>query len=450
MNRSAHSVEPEELMAYLDGELPVEHARECAAHLDQCAECQTLAAELKSVDQQLSFWQAGSAPQSVADAVMPEVEKWQGLPKSRQGHDVTATRWLGFRPWIFGLAGGVSAILLMSIFTLRVRRRAILELARAYKPATPAAVDAGPSMNGRQHALGQHPAAASLPEPLPPSRSPSVFSRSPESLPTVENNGLFRASNERGQNSFSTDGQFTSEQQAPMIARTVSVALVTKDFDGARSELDAVLHRHNGYAAQLTVDAPAGAGRSLNADLRIPAPQLDAALAEIKKLGRVEQENQGGEEVTQQYVDLNARLSNARNTEQRLVEVLQQRTGKMADVLEVENEIARVRGAIEQMEAERKNLEHRVAYAALRVQLREEYKASLNLNVAPPSGSARMRNSLVDGLGAAADSLVGFVQLLLFCGPFLLLWTLILFWPARAMWRRRRASIRRPASARPA
>src|SRR5215472_8476588 len=148
MNRSSHSVEPEELMAYLDGELPVEHARDCAAHLVQCAECQTLAAELKSVDQQLSFWQVGSAPESVADAVMPEVEKWQGLPKSRQGRDVTATRWLGFRPWVWGLAGGVSTLLVMSIFTSRPSTRH-LELAPAYKPATPAAVDARPSVDER-------------------------------------------------------------------------------------------------------------------------------------------------------------------------------------------------------------------------------------------------------------------------------------------------------------
>jgi anti-sigma factor RsiW len=432
MNRSAHSVEPEELMAYLDGELPVERARECASHLDQCAECQRLVADLKSVDQQLNLWQVGAAPESVASTVTAEVAKCQGVPKAKQGRDLPASRWLRLRPWVWGLGGAVSALLVVAIF---MPRQPVPRLGTIYKPAASES-KAGPPAG--DFVVPEGGVTADVESRT--LQSQAAMSARPPAPTVLAWDNFLQNSGKGAQNSVSTDGQLTSEQQAPMIARTASVAVVAKDFDQSRSELDAVLRRHNGYAAQLTVDAPAGAGRSLSADLRIPAAQLDAALAEIKKLGRVEQENQGGEEVSQQYVDLNARLSNARNTEQRLVEVLNQRTGKMADVLEVENEIARVRGEIEQMDAERKSLEHRVTYAALRVQLREEYKASLNLNVAPPSGRARMRNSLVDGLGAAADSLVGFVQLLLYCSPFLLLWTLILYWPSRALWRRLRAN----------
>ena len=74
--------------------------------------------------------------------------------------------------------------------------------------------------------------------------------------------------------------------------------------------------------------------------------QLEAALAELKKLGRVEDEAQGGEEVTQQYVDLQARLANGKHTEQRLSEILRTRTGKLQDVLKDELEIDRVRGRL--------------------------------------------------------------------------------------------------------
>lgn len=429
-------------MTYLDGELPVERARECAVHLEQCSECQTLAADLKSVDQQLTLWQVEVAPEGVAAAVMPALDSWQGPPKAAQGRELTVLGWLRSRPWVWGLVGAVGAVLAMSVFTTRQAPSHLDTFARIYKPPAPAVGDEAPYLPERAESAIAPNGALTPPVPMSQQGRGALEARKPSSQSmTADTNGPFQASGDHVQNSFSTDGQLTSEQQSPMVARTASLALVTKDFDQARTELEAVLRRHNGYAAQLTVNAPAGAGRSLTADLRIPASQLDAALAEIKKLGRVEQENQGGEEVTQQYVDLNARLSNAHNTKQRLVEVLQQRTGKMADVLAVENEIARVRGEIEEMEAERKSLEHRVAYGALQVELKEEYKASLNLNVAPPSGAARMRNSLVDGLGAATDSLVGFVQLLLYCGPFLLLWMLLLFWPARTLWRRWRANL---------
>ncbi len=81
-----------------------------------------------------------------------------------------------------------------------------------------------------------------------------------------------------------------------MIARMVSLSIVVKDFNAGRASLDAILARRNGYAASLNVSTPQGTARTLQASLRIPAPQLAAALAELKALGRVEIETQNGEE----------------------------------------------------------------------------------------------------------------------------------------------------------
>ena len=57
MKNNIHPVEAEELMAYLDGELPVERASFAAAHLQECRECQIVAAELKSVSESLTAWE---------------------------------------------------------------------------------------------------------------------------------------------------------------------------------------------------------------------------------------------------------------------------------------------------------------------------------------------------------------------------------------------------------
>src|SRR5208282_5513880 len=106
----------------------------------------------------------------------------------------------------------------------------------------------------------------------------------------------------------------------------------------------------------------------------IPAQELAAALGELKSLGRVQNETQSGEEVTQQHTDLAARLKNSRETEERLRAILEQRTGKIEDVLQVEEEIARVRGEIESMEAQQKALEHRVDFVTVDLQLVQEYR----------------------------------------------------------------------------
>jgi hypothetical protein len=223
----------------------------------------------------------------------------------------------------------------------------------------------------------------------------------------------------------------------PMIVRTASLTLLTKDFDKTRAALEQVVRRHRGYSAQLTVGSESESAQKLSATFRVPADQLDAVIAEIKQLAHVEQESQGGEEVTQQYVDLSARLSNAHRTEETLLDVLEKRTGKLSDVLAVEEELARVREEIERMQAELKNLQNRVSFSTLQVELREEYKAHLEIT---PSIGGRLWNALVEGFRAAADSVVALALFLLNVGPFLLLWALILFWPVRYVWRRVRAA----------
>jgi Domain of unknown function (DUF4349)/Putative zinc-finger len=199
----------------------------------------------------------------------------------------------------------------------------------------------------------------------------------------------------------------------PMIARTSQLTLITKEFDKARGALEDILKRHRGYLGQLDVTA-----RTLNATLRVPADQLDLTMAEIKKLGEVESESQTAEEVTRQYVDLDARLTNARNTEQRLTALLHDRTGKLTDVLAVEKEIDRVRGQIEQMEAEKKALVNRVDFTTLNVTMRKASTAQLS----PHSVWDRLRGAAADGYASLLAGLVGAMVFLLAYGPNLLLW----------------------------
>ncbi|HZI57034.1 MAG TPA: DUF4349 domain-containing protein, partial [Verrucomicrobiae bacterium] len=221
---------------------------------------------------------------------------------------------------------------------------------------------------------------------------------------------------------------------APMIARTAGLTLTTKEFDKTRAGLDEILKRYGGYLGELKVSAPADSGRALTATLRIPSAKFDAAMAELKKLGRVENESQDGEEVTQQYVDLEARLANGKHTEQRLTEILRQHTGKLQEVLKVELEIDRVRGEIEQMQAEKKELSKRVAFATLNTTIKEEYFAKLQ--AAPPSTWSRFSNAAVDGYNTAVEGLISVGLFLLSSGPSLLIWAAVLFFPVRWLWRR--------------
>ncbi len=220
-------------------------------------------------------------------------------------------------------------------------------------------------------------------------------------------------------------------QNGAMIVRTARLKLTTASFDNARAALDNIVKRHGGYFGEMSIAAPSAAARTLNGSVRIPAGQLDATLAEVRRLGRVEWESQSSEDVSRRYVDLEARLSNKRNTEQRLIGLLRDRTGKLADVLAVEQQLDNVRGDIEQMEAERKSMQGRVDFATLAITLAEGREQRWSL-------SGRIAGAAADGYRKAAGSLAAVVLFVTSWGPVLLLWAGLLFFPVRAIWKRLR------------
>ena len=128
------------------------------------------------------------------------------------------------------------------------------------------------------------------------------------------------------------------------------------------------------------------------------------------------------------------RLANARVTEKRLSQLLQNRTGGVSDVLEVERETARVRTEIEQMEAQRRQFDRRIEYATITLEVVEERKASVDLGPIPIP--TRLSRAIADGLSSAMTSTLEVTLIVLRVGPAVLLWTTLLGVPV--WWLKRR------------
>ncbi len=219
---------------------------------------------------------------------------------------------------------------------------------------------------------------------------------------------------------------------SPMVIRNIKVTMITKEFDAARMRLDAIVKQAQGYVDHLTVRADPGSARALSAVLRFPANQVASGLAELKKLGRLTEESQNSSDITGQYVDLAARLTNARNSEQRLLGLLRDRAGNLKDVVEMEREISSVRESIERMDAQQKDLNNKVQYATIQFELSEEYHAQLEPPA--PSSGTQLKNALVDGIQSARENALDIALFLLRYGPALLIWLIVLGSLAAGLW----------------
>jgi hypothetical protein len=205
-----------------------------------------------------------------------------------------------------------------------------------------------------------------------------------------------------------------------MIVRNARLSIVTKDFDGARSKIEAASRQFVGYLDHLSIRGEARSGRVLSATLRLPSEQFNAGLNELRRIGTVQEESQNSSDVSSQVVDLRARLSNARNTEQRLLNVLRERTGKLEDIVNAEREVSRVREEIERMVAQENDITNRVQFAAIQVELSEEYRAQIEPSI--PSPGTRLQNAMIEGYRGAVAAALGIVLFALRYGPVFLLW----------------------------
>lgn len=153
-----------------------------------------------------------------------------------------------------------------------------------------------------------------------------------------------------------------------MLIRTAQLSITVTDTAKAVQEAKAVAEGLGGY---VTSSQMYKQGERLYATmvLRVPAERFDDALAQIKALAvEVERESVQGKDVTEEYVDLQARLRNLELTEKELQQLLREvreRTQKAEDVLAVYRELTEIRGQIEQLKGRMQYLERQVDFSSI-------------------------------------------------------------------------------------
>ena len=110
-------------------------------------------------------------------------------------------------------------------------------------------------------------------------------------------------------------------------------------------------------------------------ELRIPQAKLDATLDRLAQLGNVQSRSIQAQDVSNQLVDSQARLRNLRKSEEQVLKILN-RTGSVADVLKVTQELSNIRASIEQIDAQLQQLKNQVAYSTVRLTLEDAIASS--------------------------------------------------------------------------
>lgn len=379
-----HSPTPEEIMAYLDGETPPATRAVIETHLADCKECEMVADSLRHISQRAAEWVVEPAPVSMRLQEAPVTGPVPGRVLARR-------TWRPSRFVLTGLTAAAAILVVISFNESPRRARNASAPGRAHAAANEA-VDAiaGPASQAERSA-GRGGFVGGVVGGVPQGQSSALVQRSDR--PTIP--------------------------RAPSVIRTATLQIVAKEFGGVRTAVESIVTQSAGFIDQMTITGDTSTARVLRGTLRVPGDRLPDALSRLRQLGQVTEDTQGSQDVTDQIVDLDARLASAHATEQRLTELLRNRTGKLSDVLEVERELTRVRLDIERLDAEKTNVGRRVSYATIGVTIMEERKAGLD---GPLSLATRVRVAAADGLESALESVALALLFLLRAGPSLVLW----------------------------
>ena len=160
-----------------------------------------------------------------------------------------------------------------------------------------------------------------------------------------------------------------------MIIRTGEMSLVVADVMQARDEVAQLAVSLNGYVVSSRIWGEEQEMRG-QVSIRVPDEQFEPALAKLRELAiRVNSESTDSQDVTEEYIDLEARLKNAEATESQYLALLDRAT-EVEDILNIYNSLSRVRSEIEQIKGRMQYLERTTSMSYISVRLEPEATAA--------------------------------------------------------------------------
>ncbi|CAM2961672.1 coiled-coil protein [Legionella steigerwaltii] len=224
-----------------------------------------------------------------------------------------------------------------------------------------------------------------------------------------------------------------------MIIRNADISLQVDNINSAMEKIAQLAENSGGYvvSSNLTQDNNIAGNTTANISIRVPAKGLNNALSALKSLAtQVVQESITGEDITQQFVDLQSQLSNLQTAKEQLSKIMASAT-KTSDVLSVFKQLNEIQGQIDVLQGQIKYYKESVAYSLINI--------SLNMNPIIQTEQQKqwkITETFIDSYHALVDQLrnftYGLIEFFVYFLPLLLLWIcicLVVYWIGKKIWR---------------
>jgi hypothetical protein len=219
--------------------------------------------------------------------------------------------------------------------------------------------------------------------------------------------------------------------QERKVIRNAELTLELKSPDEGKRRIESIAEAYHGFVVSSeVVSQEEGTSRaSVTVVLRIPADKFANALEDIRRLGyKISREKITGQDVTEEFVDLEARLKAKRAVETQFLEIMKQ-ARQVSDALEVQKALGEVRSEIEQIEGRRRFLENQVSLSTFTITL--QTPAPL-MSATGTSFFQGVKQAFGEGFDAALEIILWLIRFVLVLIPIVIFVVL----PVVLLWRR--------------
>ena len=228
---------------------------------------------------------------------------------------------------------------------------------------------------------------------------------------TAQAEGFLDASTQKVSLNEIDKAELTNEAFDRKIIRNADITMEVASTTEAQHRVTSIAESHGGFvvtseAKQRENIDPSKRTLDIKLVVRIPSIRFGVALDEIKQLaGNLPEANVSGQDVTEDFIDLEARIKTQKALELQFLEIMTQ-ARKVVDALEVQRQISEVRTEIESLEGRKRFLENRSSLSTITVNI----QAPKVITVNPTGFSHTIREAVADSLELASGMLVFFVR----------------------------------------
>lgn len=155
------------------------------------------------------------------------------------------------------------------------------------------------------------------------------------------------------------------------IIYQAQVELAVEDFSGVGDEVARLARQFGAYVADSNLSGSTGENRHGVWKIRVPVARFEEFVTAAKGLGELVRASTTSQDVSEEYYDVDARIRNKTKQEERLIALLEERPGKLEDVIAIERELSRVREELERMQGRLRFLTDRTSLTTVELSVAE-------------------------------------------------------------------------------